>query len=360
VRVRSIGAFIALLASTAGAQPPSSLSQFIKDLDAPEAQARIDATEQLFDSPAISLKQMEKALREEKLSPEQRQRLLGVAAHRFRSEPRAAMGIGWDSNPSTHGVTLATVQPEFPSAKVLKVGDRVIAAAGVTIDTWETMRAVIISRDPGDQIPITVVREGATLNLTVELGDFTRLKQAAMLDPGLFAEAWRVRAKGLSDPDTDKSPLIVSDLPAVAWTSQYSLLPDEAADLGLATRSPEEAVALVAGGEPRGGLQGVIQPPIPQRAQFNLRALPNRGNPNAPNVDPAQQILVQQAMAFRSLLQDRAAEQASLLEQLKDPGLTPQRRESVRLRLDGINEQIKKLSQELTRIDAQLNPRQVR
>jgi hypothetical protein len=350
----------AFAAQIAVAQPPATLPEFVKELDAPEAQARLDATESLFQAGTITLKDMEKALREGKLSPEQRQRLLSVAARRFRTEPRAAMGIQNDGNLGSHGVSLALVQNEFPASKVLRVGDRVIAAAGTTIDTWETMRAVIVSRDPGDEIPVTVVREGATLNLTVTLGDFTRLRQPN-IDLGILGDAWRLRSKGLSDPEADRSPPIASDLPATAWVNQFGLLPDEAAELGMAGARPDDgAVALVAGGEPRGGVQGVIQPPQAQRG-FNIRQFPGQPRPANPgNVDPVVLGLQQQLLALKSLIMDLRAEQVSVTQQLSDPALDAKHRQDLRARLDMLTQQIPKLTAEATRIENQISPRTTR
>jgi len=358
------------VASASAQQSPGpaaapSLTDLVRNLDAPEAQTRLDAAESIFQSAAITLKQVEGVLRKDPLSPEQRQRLLGIAARRFNTEPRAAMGIQNDGNLGSHGVSIAFLQPGFPAAQVLKLGDRIIAAAGVTIDTWETMRAVIISRDPGDEIPITVVREGATLNLTVGLGDFTRLRQPSALDPSILAEAWRLRSRDLQDLELAKAAPIESGLPAAAWASQFTLLPDEASDFGATRPGDEGAIALVAGGEPRGGVQGPIQPPIVQR-NFNQRGLPGQNRfipapgPQGAPQDAAMFALQQQMLALRSLLQDRQAQLDALNRQLADPTLPPGDRRLMRSQIDALSAQIQVISENIRRLDQQLNPRRVR
>ncbi len=278
------------------------------------------------------------------------------------------MGIRNDGNLGSHGVSLAFLQPGFPASQVLKIGDRVIAAAGVTIDTWETMRAVIISRDPGDEIPITVVREGATLNLTVGLGDFTRLREPINLDALILNEAWRMRSRGLDDPEPVKAGIIASGLPASAWSTQYGLLADEAAELGLTTsrNGPDPGIALVPGGEPRGGLQGAVQPPIMQRGAFNARGGANRlpGQPLVAPQDAAalvqqQQLLAQQQKfwVLKSLETDRQAQLDALNQQMADPAMDPQARQAVKMRIEGVTQSLKSIREDLARVDALVNPK---
>ena len=357
----SMGCCIAV----ASAQEPAGLPDLVKNLDAPDAQVRIEATEALFQSPAISLKQMEARLREGQLSPEQRQRLLGVAARRFRSEPRAAMGIQYDGNLGSHRVTLAFLQPGFNAAQVLRVGDRVIAAAGETIDNGDTMRAVIVSRAPADEIPVTVVREGATLNLSVTLGDFGHLRQPSPLDPMVLAEAWRMRSRGLDPPELAGVPPIESGLSPNDWASRYTLLPDEAADMGLVRPGNEAAIGLVAGGEARGGLEGPVQAPAAQR-NFNLRGLPEqrRFNPGPQPLvipqDAAALAQQQELLALRSLLQDRRAQLDFINRKLSDPTVPAADRRLMRSQAEGLSAQIQVLNEKIRRLDEQINPRRFR
>ncbi len=375
-RLGAVTMTLGSLVASASAQAPepirqpatdvSLLPELIKKLDAPEALVRIEATEAIFQAPTITLKQIEAALRAGSLSAEQRQRLFGVAARRFYTEPRAAMGIQNDGNLGSHGVSLAFLQPGFPAAKVLRLGDRVIAAGGVTIDTWETMRAVIISHDPGDVVPITVVREGATITLDVALGDFRTLRQPSSLDPMLLAEAWRLRSHDLNDPEQAKVAPLESGLTPAAWSVRFTPSADDAADLGLVPGRigvDDGGLGLVAGGEPRGGVQGQIVPPVVQRLNGRQMLRENRLNPvPGPFIpqDPAQLAAQQQLLQFRNAIQDRRGALDALNLRLADPTLPPADRQALKAQAEKASADILIMNEQIQRLDQLLNPRPVR
>src|SRR5690606_9500135 len=157
------------------------------------------ATQRLMSETRIPLRQIEDVLKRPDLNLVQRERLLAVAFRRFLQQPRAAMGIGPDIVFGTHGVTLCDDRPNFPEAAHMKVGDRIIAVDGVTIDSWERIRAVILSHDPEDKIPVVLVREGVTRTVEVTLGRFEDLRQPGSRAPGptdpALMDAWELRSR---------------------------------------------------------------------------------------------------------------------------------------------------------------------
>lgn len=238
----------------AEAQPAAvDIAGLIKDLGAQEIDLRIAAHTRLLESRGVTLRRIEEAARGVALSPEQRQRLLTIGFRKFQSEPRAAMGIQPDMT-AGRGVGLGGVVQGFGASYVLKPGDRIVAAGGRHISDWNQVRAAIISRDPGEEIPVTVIRDGATLNVNVKLGVFTSLPNAGPLDPAIMERAWEFRSKDMRDPAEAAAEPIPSGLPP-AVAMQAAMDVDSPVMMQPVETGPSPVTGVVAGGEPRGGLR---------------------------------------------------------------------------------------------------------
>ena len=69
------------------------------------------------------------------------------------------------------GAEIVTVVPGSAAADAdLRVGDVVISVDGVPIFSWGDLIAQIRSNQPGDEIELTVIRDGETSSIDVTLG----------------------------------------------------------------------------------------------------------------------------------------------------------------------------------------------
>src|ERR1043165_5443689 len=140
------------------------------------------------------------AVRAGPVTLEQRERLLSIAHQKFDNEPRGAMGIQFNmASPDTRGALIEAPKQGFNAFEVLRVNDRVIFADGLPIDRRETLRKIIVSHDPGDEVPLVVERDGATLEVRVKLGEFSRLNQP--MDRSVMDMAWAHRTRGYCERD---------------------------------------------------------------------------------------------------------------------------------------------------------------
>jgi hypothetical protein len=321
---------------------PPALAELVADLGSPTVQKRIDAATRLASNQSITLKQIEDALKQPSLSPEQRKRLTTIAVRRFANKSHAGMGVGPEPDPA-RGVIIRTIQPDFPAAKVLRQGDRIINAGGETIDAWETLRAVIVSHDPGDEIPVTVVRDGATLNLTIKLGDFTDLRQRTpAVEENILIRAWELRSRPFQDAPPKPIP---SGLSAAAWT-QPAFDESELARQRIFDPDPSRT-SVSAGGEARGGA-----PPVATQT-MGIRSLNARIAPDAqPGADAAQVQVLVRLQALNQRRQDLNNEALVLQTQLNDPKTPVAARAQLQARFEakvrdirGIDQAMQALSQ---------------
>lgn len=347
------------------ARQQADLKKLVTDLGSADIQARIAAQAQLSEQKSITLKQIESVLRDQPLTPEQRKRLLSTAHQRFLAEPRAAMGIQFDFNaPGIHGVGLARVLPGFPASEVLKQGDRIISAAGFSIETQEQdtldaqdmLRAVIISRDPGDEIPITLVRDGVTINLKIKLGSYKDLGNAnnannPPLDALRLAKPWDIRSRDLGDPEAHKAKPIESGLASAAWDRNADADIDETDAARMAEAAGLDRTGIVAGGEPRGGVPSPPNTPVAGRFDPGNRAVPG---PRDAGLFQAQ---LEVRRAFLARIQNDRAEAE---QQLRDPNLTAAQRQIIKSRLESYAMQSQAISEDIRALELQLSRPQQR
>jgi PDZ domain-containing protein len=86
------------------------------------------------------------------------------AADMERSEETAAVvalrELGYDVVATPRGVLVTSVAGDVPAADVLEPGDVIVAVDGVPVQTPAELRARIAKREPGDELTLTVRREG--------------------------------------------------------------------------------------------------------------------------------------------------------------------------------------------------------
>lgn len=88
-----------------------------------------------------------------------------------RSEEIAAVvalrSLGYDVTATPRGVLVTSVSSDVPAAAVLEVNDVIVAVDGVETPTPARLRAEIGSREPGNELVLTVERRGRTVDATV-------------------------------------------------------------------------------------------------------------------------------------------------------------------------------------------------
>jgi putative serine protease PepD len=85
----------------------------------------------------------------------------------------AYLGVSVDSSTgSVSGATVTSVRDGTPAASAgLREGDVVVAIDGRAIETADELRSVVAAKQPGDELKVTVVRNGDRRTLTVELAE---------------------------------------------------------------------------------------------------------------------------------------------------------------------------------------------
>lgn len=253
MRTRPLSVLIGLfaLAGPATAQPDNGhellpkadLERLVAALDADDPAARENATRALAEDQRVTLRRLEPYLSDAALSREQRRRLLSSAFDRFAREPRAAMGVSFEPLAREAGLRLATVVPNFPCATLLKPGDRVLAFDGVALRDQQHAVATIIAHDPGDEIEVSLQRQGESLTIAVPLGRRDRLDTPVPASGQMLVEAWTIRSRDFA-ADVE-APVIDSGLAPGEWTDFPA--PDA-----------RDGAPVIAGGEPRGGFDPAL------------------------------------------------------------------------------------------------------
>jgi predicted metalloprotease with PDZ domain len=103
------------------------------------------------------------------------ERLKDIMADVFGSRrDRGYLGIvpGGDDEDGETGVVVASLTEDGPAARAgLEVGDRIIALDGEPIDDRTALREFLEEADPGQDVTVTVMRDGDRREIDVELAD---------------------------------------------------------------------------------------------------------------------------------------------------------------------------------------------
>jgi hypothetical protein len=169
------------------AQYAGPLDPLVAALRAPQFEARQAATTSLLRLSPDRLPEVRSALAAE-ADVEASARLMQVAIHLFLKartplEGRASLlGIKLNLEPVRidarkpddlrMSVAVAELQPGYPAAQELRVGDRLIAIDGtrfpIDLDI-DQFRAMVTNRPPGQVLPFTIIRNGKQIEVPVQL-----------------------------------------------------------------------------------------------------------------------------------------------------------------------------------------------
>lgn len=171
----------------------SLLPVLIADLGADDLSTRESAQAVIETLDGGMLPAIERALTDNSLDVEQRQRLVRAGADVFARSPRAAMGIQF-GGPSQDGVVIQnTVDAgDFDAQIKLAANDIILEAGGEPMKGMDDLRIAIISRDPGEVVPLKVMRSGEVIEVAVELGSFANLT-TARIDSATVQRSWAAR-----------------------------------------------------------------------------------------------------------------------------------------------------------------------
>lgn len=259
-------------ALSAHAVPPPPFDRLVERLNSDTYQTREQATQDIASAASgVRLKQIEAQLKLPTLTLEQRTRLLVAAEHIFMREPRAALGVSWagpNGLPTGRGVTVSGCVPGFEAATVLKPGDILRAIDGAPVEDGgyrdQDLRYEIVSRDPGDELRLSIIRGGEPMQVVCRVGKFDDLPRPSDRQSSLEG-AWRKRLARMQamvpTPPPFPTPLLYP-----GWQQAQAELSKADRDqaiandqiaraLGLDTRAVDVSIVVPMariGGEPRG------------------------------------------------------------------------------------------------------------
>jgi len=211
------------------------VEQLVAELASPELEVRERAQAELAARPDVGLSQIGELLKDSKLNPEARARLVSVGRDVFARTPRGALGVRFRPGMS---MIVEGALAGFPGATVFKPGDEIIEINGDVVrgrtgmmTDVQGLRPMVVARDPGQTITVTVMRpkvaagegvqaprggwdngefdvgggavvERERVDLPITLGSFDALNrnnQGFMdrITPEQYSVAWQIRLKDM-------------------------------------------------------------------------------------------------------------------------------------------------------------------
>lgn len=187
-----VPALVMLAVQTAATSGPDALIARLDDASWSEREAATAALRVIGDDAGAIDAAIERALQRDDLSEEQRVRLTHVAMERFRASPLGGLGVSFGPA-GEGGVQIQSVVAGFPAAGMLRPGDTILAIGDDIIKGQDHLRAEILSRAPGETLPVLLRRDRTVLELALPLGAYTSLDGAAALDEQTVVWAMRLR-----------------------------------------------------------------------------------------------------------------------------------------------------------------------
>ena len=87
------------------------------------------------------------------------------------SVEHAYLGVAIEDDSGSSGTTLAEVRSGTPAAEAgLQSGDVVTEFDGESVDSADELRRLVDAKSPGDQVELTIERDGDTQTVEVTLG----------------------------------------------------------------------------------------------------------------------------------------------------------------------------------------------
>jgi hypothetical protein len=207
----------------------TQLAEIVARLGSDDWATRDGATRELATAD-VSLADIERLLRTQGLSPEQRMRLESVGYVSFASSDRGALGVSFSPLQGRDGVTIGRREPGFDSEKVLRTGDIMLRIDGNIVRDLPDVREHVVTKDPGEFVALDIVRDGEDQQVLVRLGSFRSLRNTQPLTADTLRLAWEsrvrrvlageanmqeqgasiVRVPSLGQGDGDAQPVLVS------------------------------------------------------------------------------------------------------------------------------------------------------
>lgn len=184
------------------------IEEWIEQLESPDWLMRDLATLELAElDPGISLETLERYITHNDLSIEQRSRLWLACLRRFEMRPKGALGVQFgEIQMGAIEVIPIPDNPEFPASMVLRQGDKIALVADRLMEGTFSLRAEILSRDPGEILPVTLIRNTRPIRFDLRLGAYSNLTGGARMDTEMLVTAlqrrWDRRGISIGTADT--------------------------------------------------------------------------------------------------------------------------------------------------------------
>jgi hypothetical protein len=179
-------------------QEPVTVEGLVLQLSSDSFVDRELAADELEYNEKFSLSNLEAQLKRTDLNEEQRLRLFRAAMIRFVTEPRAAMGIQLSSEINELGLRITGTVEGFDSINFLQNGDFISEINGWPIRAGVDLQVAIISRSPGEVVPVVYVRNEQRLTADIELGAWASLEGNNSLQRSALQAAWTHRSRDYS------------------------------------------------------------------------------------------------------------------------------------------------------------------
>lgn len=220
---------------TAGQGEAEIPEALVDQLDSPELNAREEATRKIGDPVRFGMGSIQRSLARTDLTPEQRQRLISAGFELFKSTPRGAMGVAFDGATAA-GVLVRPAQQGFDASRVLRADDAIRAIDGRRVEEQDEIRVAIISRDPGESLPLTIIRDGVPIETSVRLGSYAELQNSQRLDDVVLAAAWSYRVARFGGGNSQ--PPVVGGMAMDRWSASAQRQRQSQASGDLLTHDP--------------------------------------------------------------------------------------------------------------------------
>lgn len=312
-----------------------TLPEVLAQLSSPDYAEREIATELLANVAMWDEGALAEACAKIDLCPEARLRVREALFSRFASSPGPAVGISMSPDRSVNGVLIMSVMQNYPAARVLRANDVLVRIGDVDLRADPTnirVQEVIASYQPGDRVPMTILRDDREVAVVVELGQFADLDpNIRQRNEAILRQAWNLRSRRLGLVD-DAAPAVAPAVSLFDWrrAAQRSSL-------------VRQGTGMIAGGEPSptpgrfaGGVANVDNSRIGRVERIDARVAPEPRGAD-----------VQRALDERmKLIEDQIAE----LSQRMADARTPQREhEKLRETLEQLALQRRQIMLEMVR-----------
>lgn len=174
---------------------PAFIAELVGQLGSADWLMRDLATLKLADlEPGVTLEALEAQITRDDLTPEQRTRLWLACLRRFNDRPKGALGVQFGSI-AMGAVEVVPIDPDplFPASMILRQGDLIATVDDRVLTGINDFRAEILSRDPGDLLPVTLIRDERVYRFSLELGAYANLSGGARMDTPMLIRTLGMR-----------------------------------------------------------------------------------------------------------------------------------------------------------------------